>query len=329
MLGTAPDGSRIGSALDSAALNSSAPHGSTIGSAPDSSGLGSTRDGPAPLRAISGHSSSLGSGGVLDGRLSDGGVRGSAIGRLLDYGGVIGDGLLDSLPGVGGVLCSAISGSSNSLGSSLSRSLDHGGGISSCLLDSPLGDVVKVSKVHNKFGSKKISTDVTEDHVKGKCLPSQPNNVTGLRQWQPILANSGHGSSSLSSALDGWDSLPLGSNGRSQFSLAKIVVVFPMGRDEDENDEGEDALITTLTLHIPAANMRAAFITTSTQIPAAMRAVVVGKFGSKTISTDVFIPGPEAMPSPGAMQPGVALVEAAATASPMARAFDRLQRLLN
>ena len=85
--------------------------------------------------------------------------------------------------------------------------------------------------------------------------------------------------------------------------------------------------ITTST-HIPAA-MRAVFITTSTHIPAAMRAVVVGKFGSKTILTDGFIPGPEAMPSPGAMQPGVALVEAAATASPMARAFDRLQRLLN
>ena len=91
--------------------------------------------------------------------------------------------------------------------------------------------------------------------------------------------------------------------------------------------------------------MRAAFITTSTHIPAAMRAMVMlplfyseskdvfpvvsemrCKFGSKTISTDVCIPGPEAMPSPWAMQPGVALVEAAATASP---AFDRLQRLLN
>ena len=94
-----------------------------------------------------------------------------------------------------------------------------------------------------------------------------------------------------------------------------------------------------------SAAMRAAFITTSTHIPAAMRAMVMlplfysesedvfpvvsetrCKLGSKTISTDVCIPGPEAMPSPWAMQPGVALVEAAATASP---AFDRLQRLLN
>ena len=334
ILNSAPDGSKIGLAPGGpalgSALDSSVPHGSTIGSAPDSSVRGSTRDGPAQLAgAISGHSCSLGSDGVLDGRLSDCGLRRSAIDRLLDYGGKIGDGLLDSLPGVGGVLYSAISGSSSSLGSSLGRSFDYGDGINGGLLDSPLGDVVKVSKVHNKFRSKTISTDVTEDHVEGKRLPSQPNNVTGLRQWQPVLANSGHGSSSLSSALDGWDTLPLGSDGRSQFSSAKVVVVFPIGRDEDENDEGEDALITTLTLHIPAANMRAAFITTSTQIPAAMRAVVVGKFGSKTISTYVFIPGPEAMPSPGAMQPGVALVEAAATASPMAWAFDRLQRLLN
>ena len=334
ILNSAPDGSKIGLAPGGpalgSALDSSVSHGSTIGSAPDSSVRGSTRDGPAQLAgAISGHSCSLGSDGVLDGRLSDCGLRRSAIDRLLDYGGKIGDGLLDSLPGVGGVLYSAISGSSSSLGSSLGRSFDYGDGINGGLLDSPLGDVVKVSKVHNKFRSKTISTDVTEDHVEGKRLPSQPNNVTGLRQWQPVLANSGHGSSSLSSALNGWDSLPLGSDGRSQFSSAKDVVVCPIGRDEDENDEGEDALITTWTLHISAVNMRAAFITTSTQIPAAMRAVVVGKFGSKTISTDVFIPGPEAMPSPGAMQPGVALVEAAATASPMAWAFDRLQRLLN
>ena len=65
-----------------------------------------------------------------------------SIGRLLDYGGVIGDGLLDSLPGAGGVLCGAVSGSSSSssLGSSLGRSLDYGGGINSGLLDSPLGD---------------------------------------------------------------------------------------------------------------------------------------------------------------------------------------------
>ena len=310
ILNSAPDGSKIGLAPGGpalgSALDSSVPHGSTIGSAPDSSVRGSTRDGPAQLAgAISGHSCSLGSDGVLDGRLSDCGLRRSAIDRLLDYGGKIGDGLLDSLPGVGGVLYSAISGSSSSLGSSLGRSFDYGDGINGGLLDSPLGDVVKVSKVHNKFRSKTISTDVTEDHVEGKRLPSQPNNVTGLRQWQPVLANSRHGSSSLSSALNGWDSLPLGSDGRSQFSSAKDVVVCPIGRDEDENDEGEDALITTLTLHISAANMRAAFITTSTQIPAAMRAVVVGKFGSKTISTDVFIPGPEAMPSPGAMQPGV------------------------
>ena len=104
-------------------------------------------------------------------------MRGSAIGRLLNYGGVIGDGILDNLSGVGGVLYSAISGSSSSLGSSLGRSLNYGGRINSGLLDSPLGDVVKVSKVHNKFGSKMISTDVTEDHVKGKCLPSQRNKV--------------------------------------------------------------------------------------------------------------------------------------------------------
>jgi hypothetical protein len=268
-----------------------------------------------------------------------------------------------------------------------------------------------MSKTHYKFESKTIWTGVTENHVKGKCLPSQSNKVTGLWQWQhqQSLAISGHGSSPLGLALDGWGSLPLGSaigtalDGRSRFGLAHIVAVFPMGHDEDENDDGwedEDymqdepgleampqpgelrfvdlqpvvlpvkaaatgpqaygnALITTLaatgphaygnalitTLTRITAAMRAAFITTSTRLPAAMRAMgmlplfysesedvfpVVSemrcKFGSKTISTDVCIPGPEAMPSPWAMQPGVALVEAAATASP---AFDRLQRLLN
>jgi hypothetical protein len=251
-----------------------------------------------------------------------------------------------------------------------------------------------MSKTHYKFESKTIWTEVTENHVKGKCLPSQPNKVTGLWQWQPSLAIFGHGSSPLGSALDGWGSLPLGSaigtalDGRSRIGLVQMVAVFPMGRDEDNSDKGgededyeEDepgleampqpgelrlvvdlqpvvlpvkaaatgphaygnALITTLT-HIMAA-MRAAFITTSTHIPAARRAMVLlplfysesedvfpvvsemrCKFGSKTISTDVCIPGPEAMPSPWAMQPGVALVEAAASASP---AFDRLQRLLN
>jgi hypothetical protein len=167
--------------------------------------------------------------------------------------------------------------------------------------------LIKMSKTHYMLESKTIWTEVTENHVKGKCLPSQPNKVTGPWQWQPSLAISGHGSSPLGSAAYG------------------------------------NALITTLT-HITAA-MRAAFITTSTHIPAAMRAMVMlplfysesedvfpvvsemrCKFGSKTISTNVCIPGPEAMPLPWAMQPGVALVVAAATASP---AFDRLQRLLN
>jgi hypothetical protein len=65
--------------------------------------------------------------------------------------------------------------------------------------------------------------------------------------------------------------------------------MFPMGHDEDENEDG----------------------------------------GGDEDNDEDEEPGPKAMPSPGAMQPGVALVEAAATMSPMAQALYRLQRLLN
>jgi hypothetical protein len=154
-LGSAPDCSTTGSVIDCSALGSALECSAAGSLLSDMGGSG------VLVGAIGGHSRSLGSyggmmfvDGVLDSRLSDGGVRGSAIssnsstlddisiGRLLDYGGVIGDGLLDSLPGAGGVLCGAVSGSSSSssLGSSLGRSLDYGGGINSGLLDSPLGD---------------------------------------------------------------------------------------------------------------------------------------------------------------------------------------------
>ena len=198
----------IGSSFDNSALDSSSPHGSTVLSS-----------------AISSNSSALDEKHEI------------SIGRLLDYGGVIGDGLLDSLLGAGGVLFGATSGSSSLLGSSLGRSLDYGGGV----------------------------------------------------------ANSGHGSSPLSSALDDLGSLPLGMtlstalDGHSRFDSAKVVAMFPMGHDEDENEEG----------------------------------------GGDEDNDEDEEPGPKAMPSPGAMQPGVALVEAAATTSPMARALYRLQRLLN
>jgi hypothetical protein len=113
--------------------------------------------------------------------------------------------------------------------------------------------------------------------------------------YSDSVANSSHGSSPLSSALDDLGSLPLGLtlskalDGHSRFGSAKVVAMFPMGHDEDENEEG----------------------------------------GGDEDNDEDEEPGPKAMPSPGAMQPGVALVEAAATTSPMARALYRLQRLLN
>jgi hypothetical protein len=385
-------------------------------------------------------------GGVLDGWFSDGGVLGSAIssnssaldgkheisiGRLLDYGGVTGDGLLDSLLGAGGVLFGAISGSSSSLGSSLGRSLDYGGGINlginRGLLDSPLGNGVglgggtfssnggcvlggTISSNSNSLGNSLdslldyigmiydynsmiddgvldrflIAPIVSmvldmEDKDDGKerepgleamTLPSHPVDLlveaaaTGPHAngnafittsihipaamraaffttlthtpaarraafittsthtpaamraafitsihipaamravvvrplfYSDSVANSGHGSSPLSSALDDLGSLPLGLtlskalDGHSRFGSAKVVAMFPMGHDEDENEEG----------------------------------------GGDEDNDEDEEPGPKAMPSPGAMQPGVALVEAAATTSPMARALYRLQRLLN
>ena len=54
------------------------------------------------------------------------------------------------------------------------------------------------------------------------CLLSKPHKVTGLGRL-PF-------GSALGTALDG----------RSLFSLAKDVVVFLMGRDEDEDDKGRE-----------------------------------------------------------------------------------------
>jgi hypothetical protein len=68
------------------------------------------------------------------------------------------------------------------------------------------------------------------------CLLRLPHKVTGLGRL-PL-------GSALGTALDG---LPLGSalgtalDGRSLvFSVAKVVVVFPLGRNEDDEDKGRD-----------------------------------------------------------------------------------------
>ena len=83
--------------------------------------------------------------------------------------------------------------------------------------------LLMVSKLRCKFGSKTISTDVyLQDRVKGICLLSQLNKVTDLG-CLPL-------GSALGTALDG----------RSLFSFAEDVVVFPMGRNEDEDDKGKE-----------------------------------------------------------------------------------------
>ena len=318
---------------------------------------------------------------------------------------MIGDGLLDSLLGAGGVLFGAISGSSSSLGSSLGRSLDYGGGINlginRGLLDSPLGN-------GGGLGGGTFSSN-------GGCV------LGGT-----ISSNSNSLGNSLDSLLDYigmiYDYNSMIDDGvLDRFLIAPIVSMVLDMEDKDDGKEREpgleamtlpshpvdllveaaatgrhangNAFITT-SIHIPAA-MRAAFFTTSTHTPAAMRAAFITSIhipaamhavvvrplfysvansghGSSPLSSalDEYLgslplgltlssakvvamfpmghdedenedgggdedndedeePGPKAMPSPGAMQPGVALVEAAATMSPMAQALYRLQRLLN